>query len=164
MTTKKKASKPAATATSQKSTLLPTDPSLTPAEAAAVQAVQEFNTAEKVVALFEQENERVMAEYRALLDEREQKRQEADKLVRGLDVSCGPWKRYTETIRYDESALFQIVGKAKFLEIGGVIGTTSTYSIESSRIELAISTGTIPPATVNEFKKVTPMYRAPKPK
>jgi len=144
--------------------LVATDPRLTDAERAAIKAVEEFRTAEKTIEIFSNDNAALMEEYRQLLEERNQKMEAADVAIRGVDASYGPWDRFTADIRYNPTVLYQHIGQKKFLEIGGIIGTEPTYSIEGERIELAIAKGEIPAAVVPAVKKIIPKFRAPKAK
>lgn len=157
----KKASKKARPATSGK-TLVATDPNLNHEEQAAVSAVKEYQTAEKTIELFKQDNQQLMTEYLELLEEKEQKRQVADKLIRALDVSFGPWDRYSERTTYNADMLCQLIGKQKFMELGGVESTAVVYSIDGQKVELAIASGAIPKEVVPEVKTVTSSYHTPK--
>lgn len=162
MATKKKAAAKGPKPASSGKKLLASDPNLTADERAVIQAVKEFETTEKSIALFKQDNGQLMEEYGALLEEREQKRQAADKLVRALDVSYGPWDRYQERTSYNVDALVQLIGKKKFMEIGGTESTAIEYSIDGQKIELAIASKVIPAEIVPDVKTVSPSYHAPK--
>lgn len=144
--------------------LVATDPNLTEAERAAILAVEEFRMAEKAIELFTDTYPQLMKEYRELLEERNQKLSAADTAIRGLDVSYGPWDRFTADVRYDADALYENIGRTKFLEIGGQIGMEETHKIDGARIELAISKGQIPATLVPVVKKIIPKYRTPKAK
>ncbi len=164
MATKKKASK-ATGSTNPLSgkRLIAADPTLTEPERAVVRTVQDFEVAEKTITLFEEEHADVFGVYKQLIEERNQKLQAAETAVRGLDVSCGPFDRYTESILYDAAILFQHLGsRAKFLEVGGSINTETVYSIDRERVEVAIKTGAIPANVVPAFKKVSSSYHTPK--
>jgi hypothetical protein len=120
------------------------DPNVTQEEWAVIQAVREFEVAEQTLAMYEEEHKAIFSEYRELIEERNQKREAADKMVRGKDVSCGPWKRFTETIKWDPDELYQRLGRNNFLAIGGTIGTELVYSIDKDKAELAYKAGNIP--------------------
>ena len=140
------------------------DPNVTQAEWAVIQAVREFEVAEHALKLHEEQHKAVFDEYRELIEERNNLREAADKMVRGLDVSCGDWDRYQASVKWDPNALYQAIGRDAFLAIGGGIGTELVYSIDKERAELAMKTGHIPPAAVEVARKVTPSYHAPKPR
>jgi hypothetical protein len=171
MAQKKRASKKAPasdtsteTSSSSGKTLVYGATNLTQEEFAVVSAVREFEVADQTVAMFEEEHAAIFETYKDLIEERNQKREVADKLVRGRDVSCGPWKRYSESVKYDAFALYQTLGRDKFIEIGGAIGTEMVYSIDKDRAEMAFKTGNIPAHAIEAVRKVTPSFHAPKAK
>lgn len=134
---------------------------LTDQQRAVVEAVHEFEVAERTIAMYEEENASVFATYKELIEERNQKRQAADKLVRALDVSCGPWDRYSERVKWDPDALYQGLGKDGFLAIGGSISTETVYKIDKDRVEQAYKAGSIPANVVTAARAVSPSYHAP---
>jgi hypothetical protein len=137
------------------------DPKLKPIEQDVIKAHQEFKDAEKVLNLFLATNEPVMREYFALIEEHNTKLQNADKIIRAADIGYGEWKR-SERIKYDPEGLYALIGRAKFLEIGGVESTVKVHDIDSEKIELALAKKLI--AESEDFKKTTSAYHAPKPK
>jgi hypothetical protein len=164
MAAKKAASKKKAASASSGKKLLSSDPTLTDQERQALEAVRQFEISEKTIQIFKDDNQQLMAEYDALIEERNQKLEVADQLVRGLDVSCGPWDRYTASVRYNADALFQHLGRTQFLNVGGSINTQTVYDLDKERVEIAIQTGAIPANVVPAFKTESPSYHAPKKK
>jgi hypothetical protein len=144
--------------------LIPTDPDLDDAEKAAIKAVKQFETAEKTLDMFVLENPEIFKTYEQLIEERNQKLQVADAAVRATGGSFGPWQCYTEQKKYKPDVLYQHLGEKKFLEIGGVINQETVYTIDPQKIEVAIAAHIIREAAIDDIKKVTPVYRAPKPK
>lgn len=158
----KKAAKPKGPSSGKK--LLASDPHLTDQERQVLEAVWQFEIAEKTIQIFEEDpkHKAIMSQYKELLEERDQKLQAADQLVRGLDVSCGPWDRYSESTKYLPTVMYQHLGKAKFLEFGGKISTETIYSVDKGRVEIAIAKGDIDADTAKAIKTVTPSYHTPK--
>lgn len=144
--------------------LIPTDPDLDEAEKQAIKAVKHFETAEKTLDMFILENPDVFKTYNALIEERNQKLQVADAAMRATEASYGPWNCYSEQKRYNAEVLYGHLGNAKFLEIGGSVGTTTVYEIDPQKIEVAIAANIIKGPIIDEIKKVSPVYRAPKAK
>jgi len=144
--------------------LIPTDPDLDDAERQAIKAVKHFETAEKTLDMFVLENPSVFKTYNELIEERNQKLQVADAAMRATEASYGPWNCYSEQKRYNAEVLYGHLGQAKFLEIGGSVGTTTTYEIDPQKIEVAIAANIIKGPIIDEVKKVSPVYRAPKAK
>ena len=155
---------PAADGKTSGKTLTYGDPNVTQEEYVVIQAVREFEVAEQTLSIFEEEHKAIFTDYRELIEERNQKREAADKLVRGRDVSCGPWKRYTETIKWDPDELYQRMGRDNFLAIGGTIGTELIYTIDKDKAELAYKAGNIPKTVAETARKATPSFHAPKAK
>ena len=144
--------------------LIPTDPDLDEAEKQAIKAVKQFETSEKTLDMFVLEHPDVFKTYNALIEERNQKLQVADAAMRATEASFGPWNCYSEQKRYNPEVLYGHLGQAKFLEIGGSIGTVTTYEIDPQKIEVAIAAHIIKGPIIDEVKKVSPVYRAPKAK
>lgn len=144
--------------------LIPTDPDLDPSEKAAIKAIKQFETAEKTLDMFALEYPDVFKTYAELVEERNRTLQVADAAIRATGASFGPWQCYTEQKKYDAKAVYEHLGQAKFLEIGGAINTETVYSIDPQKIEVAIAAHTIKEAAIPDIKKVTPVYRAPKAK
>lgn len=142
--------------------LVPSDPNLTDAERKAIEAIKEYEVAERVLDMFKIENSAIMKTYGELLEELEQKRQVADARIRATDASYGKWERFSEQKKYFPDKVYEIVGKDKFLEMGGSISSQPVYSIDPKKIDLAIADGTIPEAGAEHVKKVTSKYRSPK--
>lgn len=143
--------------------LNPHDPALTEKEREALQAAREYEGALRVLDMFKIENSAIFQNYAQLLDEVEQKRQVADKLLRSLNASYGPWELFSEQRSYDAQALYNLVGEQRFLELGGRISQQTVYEIDKEKAEIAINAKKIPTEAVDSVRKITPKYRSPKP-
>lgn len=143
--------------------LVPNDPELDDAEKTAIKAVRAYEAATKTLDLFRIENGEMFKIYDELVEEQEQKRQVADAAMRATDASFGPWNRFSERKTYDTTMLYESIGEAKFLEIGGRLNKVTTYEIDPKQIEVAAAARKIPARVMEEVRKVVPSYRAPKP-
>lgn len=110
---------------------------------------------------FRAKNASIFAEYERLVGEYNQKLEDADRTCRQREVSCGPFDLYNYSTRYDPKALFDMIGHDRFLEVGGITGTETTYTVDKKKVEIAIQQGKIPEDVVEGFKKISPSYHAP---
>lgn len=85
----------------------------------------------------------------------------ADKVVRGKQVSCGPFDLYQWSTTYDAEKLYEELGKDEFLKVGGQIKTVTTYDIDKAKLEARITSGAIPGEVVTIVKKTSPRYKKP---
>lgn len=145
-----------------KKRLVADDPNLTKEEQAAVAAGRDYANAMKVLDVFKIEHSKVFAEYQALVDDAEQKRQVADKLIRATGSSYGPWEAFSEQKNYNAQELFNLMGEQKFLELGGVMSEQTIYEVDKQKVDIAIAQGAIPKEVAEVVRKITLKYRAPK--
>jgi hypothetical protein len=144
--------------------LIPASPDLDDSELEAIKVVKSYESHQTKVALFEGEHSEVFQTYDGLLGELERKRQVADATIRAIDASFGSWERYSEQRKYDTTALYDLIGKPKFLALGGTVTEMPVIEIAKDKLELAIQKKDIPKSVVSAILKITPMYRAPKPR
>lgn len=89
--------------------------------------------------------------------------QSAEKAVRALGVTCGPFVRYQESTKYDPEKLYDAVGHDGFLNVGGKTKTVTVYEVDKSRLEAFISSGALPKEVVEAVRTISPRYKAPDP-
>jgi hypothetical protein len=140
------------------------DPNLSPEERQVANTVREFHIAERTLELFLNENEKTMSVYTALIDERNQKLQAAEQLVRALSVTIDEFTLAGQAITYDAYELYKRVGPEKFTSIGGSVDTQTVYNIPKEKIEIAAALNAITPDDVLAVRKVTTRYHIPKAK
>jgi hypothetical protein len=143
---------------------MPASDDLDEAELEAIKAVKSYETYERRVAAFESDNREIFEGYDAMLEELERKRQVADALIRKTDATFGPWERFSEQRSYDVQALYTLLGKEKFLALGGTETEMPVIEFERKLLELQIKKRAIPASIVSQIVNVTSKYRAPKPK
>lgn len=120
-------------------------PTLDPAElpevvefVAADQALGEF------IRDFETEYPGILDSMRQLAEERNAALELADKAVRARHVACGPFQVHQKVTKYDAEALFDAVGKERFLALGGSITEKPVYDVDGKRLEAAIAMKKLP--------------------
>jgi hypothetical protein len=120
--------------------------------------VIEFLDAQTRLEEFKAKNPQLIAELEGLIDAYNTTKQAADKAVRSKGINCGPWKQLTPTVAYDGEKLYSAVGRADFIQLGGVVRQTSEYVIDKSTLEAAIAGGRVPVQVVEVVRKVTRKY------
>lgn len=144
--------------------LIPNSPDLDETEVEAVKAVKAFEKIDKSIALYEAEHGAVFRTYAELLDKRENKRKVADAAIRATNASFGPWQLLNVQHTYDVPTLCSLIGEDKFLELGGTVTKMPVYELGKEELELAIAANKIPAKVITEIEKLTPRYKAPKPR
>lgn len=135
-------------------------PTVDPVE---ISDVVSFINAKDALEAFVQDNPDVFDQYRELVDRYNATLQAADKAVRGREVTCGPWHLYSYSVRYDAETLYNVVGRDKFLEVGGSIETVTKYDLDKKRLEASLAQRKISEDNVAAIRKDVPSFHAPKP-
>ena len=133
-------------------------PTLGPEE---VPEVIEFLDAQEALQAFKEEHAAVFAEFGALAERYNAALENADKACRGREISCGPMQLYQFSTKYDAEALYNAVGRDKFLEMGGRISTKTAYDVDKGRLEVVIAQNKLPKDTVDQVRKETPNFHKP---
>jgi len=131
-------------------------------EVTAIPEVAAFLEAEQRLRQYRAQHSQVFKPYAALLEDYNQKREAADKVVRGQGISCGPWDWYSSQTKYNAQALFEALGRDKFLKVGGIMKTVTAYDLDEQKVEGAIARGEISEPVVGTFKAIIKKYKSPK--
>ena len=127
-----------------------------------IPVVGEFVKAQNALETFKEQHEEVFNEYKMLVEDYNTKLQNAGKVVRQQEVSCGPFILQHFSTKFEAEKLHGAVGRAVFMEIGGKLGTKTTYDVDRDKLEAAIAQGKLPDDLVESIKKEVPSYKAPK--
>lgn len=130
-------------------------------EPSAVPEVVEFLDAQGALEDFKQEHAAVFEQLRQLTERYNTALESADKACRSKELSCGPFDLYQFTTKYDAEALYNAVGRDKFLEIGGQMGTQTVYSLDKGRFDACVSQNKVPADVVPQVRKETPNFHKP---
>lgn len=103
----------------------------------------------------------VFETYEKLVEERNSKLENAEKVVRAHKVTCGPFVLYQYQTKYDAQAFFDAVGREDFLKLGGEIKTVPEYSLDKKQFEAFVAQKKIPPTVIEAVVEVSPRYRCP---
>lgn len=123
--------------------------------------VIEFLQAQATIQEFKQEHPEVFETFEQLVEAYNTKLEAAEKVCRAAEVNCGPFDLYQYNTKYNAQALFNAVGRDKFLELGGTTGTQTTYDIDKARFEAAVGAKKVSKEIVAEVRKETPNYHKP---
>lgn len=85
----------------------------------------------------------------------------AEKKVRGLQVSCGPFNLYQWQTSIDVDKLYEELGRDEFLKVGGKVQTVTTYDLDKAKFEAHVTSGGVPKEVVDVVKKTSPRYKKP---
>lgn len=121
-----------------------------------------YTEAKEMLEAFIGHNARVFSTYFSLLDSLSQKREAADKLVRGKEVSCSDWELYQYHTKVNAEAMFNALGMEQFLRFGGTTTTKTIYDADKARVEAAIAKGEISQELGKIIIEKSPRYHAPK--
>jgi hypothetical protein len=118
-----------------------------------VPEVLEYLNAKEELESFFARNPKYVQEERALIDQYNTKLEAAGKVVRDKKVSCGPFKQLTPQIKIHAEKLFNAIGRAEFVKMGGVVGTEATYDMDKKTFEAAVARKAIPEELVPVVKE-----------
>jgi nicotinic acid mononucleotide adenylyltransferase len=98
----------------------------------------------------------LIEEYNAALEE-------VDGAVRARGISVGDFKIVREFDEYNADKLYELVGKDKFLELGGTESQIRKLSIDKTKLRSFIAAGKLPKAIVDQIQTRQRQYSTPKP-
>ena len=129
---------------------------------AEIAEVSEFIFAQDALKEFKEAHADLFEELEGLVERYNTTLEQADKAVRANKVSSGPFNLYQFTVKYDAEALYNAIGRDRFLDIGGAIQNLPSYSIDRGRLEACIAQNKVPKEVVDTIRTESPAYHAPK--
>lgn len=124
--------------------------------------VATFEESRASLEAFKYSHKRIFDEYDQLVQDFNTKLEAADKVVRAREVSCGSWELYQQQTQIDVDALYDALGREKFLAVGGKLQTVTNRGLDKTKFNSAITRGDIPEKVVQDVVKQSPRYHAPK--
>lgn len=134
---------------------------ITTVEVATIPEVIEFVDAQATIEEFKADNVAVFAMLAELTDRYNTALEQADKVCRARGVSCGPFDLYQFSVKYDAEALYNAVGRDKFLELGGKIEVQTVYDVDKGRLEAMAAQRKVPEEVISQVRKETPAFHKP---
>ncbi len=122
--------------------------------------VQAFIAAKERLDKFKQDNAQFFKWLEDLAGDYNDKLSEAVKVVRAKDVSCGPFDRFQEATTYDADAMYDLLGREKFLEYGGSEETVKKRGVDKKRVDMNIDNGNIDADMAKLIRKTSGKYRS----
>lgn len=123
--------------------------------------VVDFIDADNKLKEFREQYADLFETYGQLVEDRNSKMENAEKVVRAHKVTCGPFVLYQHQTKFNAQAFFDAVGKEDFLKFGGEMKTVPQYSIDKKLFEAAVAQKKIPPSVVEQVVEVSPRYKCP---
>jgi hypothetical protein len=124
--------------------------------------VIDFLQKQAAIEEYKQMHADVFEQFDHLVDEYNTSLENAEKVVRSAEVNCGPFDLYQYKTTYNAEALFNAVGRDKFLELGGLTGTKVTYDIDKNRFEAAVAAKKVGKDIIAQVRKESPAFHTPK--
>jgi hypothetical protein len=112
---------------------------------------------------FKQHYAKVLSEMGPLVEEYNATLEAADKTMRAGGFSCPEFKLMHFTTKYNPEEMFNMLGRDRFLAIGGKIEQKSVYDVDEDRFEAAYAQGKLSKDIVDKVRTETPAYKKPKP-
>ena len=126
-----------------------------------IPAVQEFLAVQQELENFKAQHAATFEAFEIIVNEYNEKLSAAEQKVRARGVTCGPFNAYQTQAKYDANALYEMMGREKFLELGGKETIQKVRTLDKGIVDSHISSGNIPEEVANEVKKTTPRYKKP---
>lgn len=126
-----------------------------------IQEVADFLEADQELEDFIEQHRDVWQRVRELAEQRNTKLEAAASVVRGQNVTCGPFVKLSETLKVDAEKFFEEVGDQNFSNLGGYTETVVTYKVDRERFKAAVARNDIPKEIVDACTKVELRYKAP---
>ncbi len=123
--------------------------------------VLSFNEVRERLQAFHAANKDFFDYFDALGEEYNSKLEVAEKAVRGRMVSCGSFHLYQLGKKFNAEMLYQSLGQVKFLEVGGIIATKTTYDLDKTRFTSALAANQIPQELKEVAVKDDPKWHMP---
>jgi hypothetical protein len=123
--------------------------------------VVDFINADSKVKEFREQYSDLFETYQQLIEDRNSKLENAEKVVRAHKVTCGPFVLYQYQTKFNAQAFFDAVGKEDFLKFGGEMKTVPQYSIDKKQFEAFAAQRKIPQSVIDQVVEVSPRFKCP---
>ncbi len=131
-----------------------------------VESVPEVAEYERALAYYRQvreQNKAFFEQFDALVEDLNTKRQAAEKAVRSKSISCGGFHLYQIATKVDADAIYDSIGRDKFLQIGGEEITVIERKISKDAVKAAIAQKIVSEDEVKKGITTEARYHSPKP-
>lgn len=126
-------------------------------------AVTRFEAAKREIERLREENEDLFDMLEGAIEEYNAALEQANAVVRALETSCGDFKVTSAYTEYDPDALFELVGREKFLELGGTEDVRRSLTVDKVKLRSYIEAGKVPKHVAEAISTPHRKYSTPKP-
>jgi hypothetical protein len=123
--------------------------------------VLRFEASKERLESYKAQHPKIFAELERIQEEYNTALEAADKAVREKNISAGDWQIYQVQTKIDADKLYEELGEADFLRVGGVVETKTVYSIDRAKFATLEKSGGIPQEVLDAAVKKSPRYHAP---
>lgn len=110
---------------------------------------------------FKEQYADVFVQYDEMVNDRNDKLEAAEKIVRAHKVTCGPFVLYQYQTKLNAQAFYDAVGRDDFLKLGGNIQTVPKYEIDKKQFEAFVAQKKIPQTVIDAVVETSPRYKCP---
>lgn len=96
-----------------------------------------------------------------LADLRNARLEVAEKTIRGMGVSCGPFLVHTQTQDINVEQLYDELGPDNFASVGGYTETVTQYKIDRTRFIAYLKADQVPKEVAESCVKLKTSYKKP---
>jgi hypothetical protein len=126
-----------------------------------IQEVTDFLDIEQELQTLRADNPEVFRQLSDIVERYNAALELAEKAVRSLEVSCGPFDCYSSVPVYSGERMYEELGERLFLACGGTTVKSTDYKVDKAKVEAAIASGKVPADCVGEFKSIRLSYHKP---
>lgn len=127
-----------------------------PPRTSSLKEFERFEKAQEALELALEPLQSIIEEYNAALEE-------VDGAVRARGISVGDFRIIRAFDEYNADKLYELVGKDKFLELGGAETLTRKLSIDKVKLRSFIEAGKLQPEIVEQIRTTQRQFSTPKP-
>lgn len=129
-----------------------------------IETIPEVAEYERVLAVynkFRKDNPTYFRILDELLEELNSKMEAAEKVVRSRHVSCGSFHLFQKNVKVDSNKVYDIIGRERFLKIGGEESTIITRRITKEALEAAVQQKLVDEKEIAPARTEEDRYHAP---
>lgn len=124
--------------------------------------VNAFLEAEKKLKAFKEANKKIFQQLDSIVEEYNAALEDADKEVRALGISVGPFSVMGVQTTIDVDILYDEMGPEGFLKVGGIVQQRQVLDIDKTKFQTYVNSGAIDPEILSACYSKKNKYRTPK--
>lgn len=124
-----------------------------------VPEVRKFMEAQQKLQRIKEAYPEASAAFAQVADEYNSSLQAAEKAVKAVACSCGPFQVISTAEAFDADMLYELLGQEVFLAIGGKMKTVRVVEIDKDRVNAALVNGKIDTNIADSARKLTTRFK-----